>query len=86
MIKIVYAPRFVHELGKLERDLQEEVLEKIKSFYNFSNHKQLKVHKLHGHLKNRYSFSVNYEYRIVFNFISKREVVFLSIGDHGIYK
>lgn len=86
MIKIVYAPRFIRELGKLEKDLQEEALEKIKSFCNFRNHKQLKTHKLHGPLKNRYSFSINYGYRIVFNFRSKREVVFLSIGNHDIYK
>lgn len=86
MIEIIYAPRFVRELGKLERKLQEESLEKIKSFCNPRNHKQLKVHKLHGPLKNRYSFSINYEYRIVFNFQSKKEVIFLSIGNHDIYK
>ncbi|HEY4495657.1 MAG TPA: type II toxin-antitoxin system mRNA interferase toxin, RelE/StbE family [Candidatus Paceibacterota bacterium] len=86
MIKIVYAPRFVRDLDKLERDLQEEALEKIKSFYNFRNHKQLKVHKLHGPLKNRYSFSINYDYRIVFIFLSKSKAVFLSIGNHDIYK
>lgn len=86
MIKIIYAPRFIRELGKLERGLQGEVLEKIRSFRDPRNHKQLQVHKLHGPLKDRYSFSINYGYRIVFNFLSKSEAVFLSIGNHDVYK
>lgn len=85
-MEIVYAPRFVRELGKLEGAVQREALEKIKLFRDPKNHRQLKVHKLHGRLSDRYSFSVNYEYRIVFNFLSKKEVVFLSMGDHDVYK
>ena len=86
VIKIIYAPSFGREFIKLGKHLQEEAFEKIKSFQDPKNHKQLKVHKLHGHLKNRYSFTVNYQYRIVFNFLSKNEAVFLSVGDHDVYK
>ncbi|MDD3662298.1 MAG: type II toxin-antitoxin system RelE/ParE family toxin [Candidatus Pacebacteria bacterium] len=86
MIKIIYAPIFVRQFKKLNIDLQDEVLEKIELFKDASNHKILKVHKLNGIYKNCFSFSVNYSYRIIFQYENKKEVAFLSIGDHGIYK
>jgi len=86
VIKIIYAPRFVREFAKLEKGLQEEALRKIKLFQSLKNHGRLKVHKPHGPLKNRSSFSVNYQYRIVFFFRSKDEAVFLVVGNHNVYK
>lgn len=86
---IVYSPKFAKKLNSFEFALQEEVIEKIELFKDVKNHKQLKVHKLHGCLKNKYGFSVNYQTRIVFQYLpkkSKREVVFLAIGDHNVYK
>jgi plasmid maintenance system killer protein len=50
------------------------------------NHSSLKVHKLNGPLKGSYSFSVNYKIRIIFQYVSKKEVVLLTVGDHKIYK
>lgn len=83
-MKIVYAPVFVRQFDKLESGLQEEVLEKIELFRDIGNHKILKIHKLHGRLQDRYSFSVNYKIRIVF--VQKDgEYWFLSIGSHDIY-
>jgi len=84
-MKIGYKATFVHRFNKFDIALQEEVLEKIELFKNPKNHKQLKVHKLHGLLVGRYSFSVNYKIRIVFSYVSKKEVVLLSIGDHAVY-
>ena len=55
-------------------------------FKNKNNHKRLNVHILHGRLKGRYSFSVNYRFRIVFTHLSKNEVVLLAVGDHTVYK
>jgi plasmid maintenance system killer protein len=67
--------------------LQEEVIEKIKLFRNPANHKSLKVHKLFGRLKGRYSFAVNYQTRIVFFYLPSRprEAYLLAVGDHDIY-
>ena len=85
MLSLIYAPIFVRNLNKLENKLQDEVLEKIEIFKNPDNHKQLKVHKLQGHLKDCYSFSVNYQYRVLFSYSNKEEVNILAIGDHDIY-
>ena len=85
-MKILYKPVFVRQLNKLHTEFQEEVLEKIELLKDTSNHKHLKVHKLHGRLAGRYSFSVNYRIRIVFAYLSKQEIVLLAIGEHGVYE
>lgn len=86
-MNIFFKPSFVRQFDKLGASLQEEVLEKIDLFRNPKNHKLLKVHKLHGHLAGRYSFSVNYRYRIVFIYIDKKQtsVALLAFGDHSVY-
>ena len=86
MIKIFFKPTFVKQLNKLEKELIDEVIEKIELFKNQKNHKLLKVHKLHGKFTGRFSFSVNYKYRIAFRYESKNEVVLLDVDDHDIYK
>lgn len=85
-MKVHFKATFIRGFNKLHPDLKEEVLEKIELFKSPKNHKQLKIHKLKGPLKGRYSFSVNYKTRIVFKYISKKEVVLLAIGDHDVYK
>ena len=83
---IRFKPTFIRQFNRLELALQDEVVEKIELFKNTTNRKQLKIHKLKGRLKNRYSFSVNYQTRIVFIYISKQQVVLLAVGDHDVYK
>ena len=85
MLELIYAPVFVREFKKLQVNLQDEVLEKIELFKNSSNHRRLKVHKLKGPLKDCYSFSVNYNFRVVFSYDSKNKVNILTVGDHSIY-
>ncbi len=85
-MKIAYTPQFVRMFRKLESALQEEAIEKIELFEKNPNQSQLKTHKLKGRLKNRYSFSVNYQTRIIYIPLSKGEVAFLAIGDHDVYK
>jgi mRNA-degrading endonuclease YafQ of YafQ-DinJ toxin-antitoxin module len=86
MIKLGYKSTFIRQFNKLENLLAEEVIEKIELFKNPKNHDLLKVHKLHGRLNGRHSFYVNYKIRIVFDYISKSEVVLLAVGDHDIFK
>ena len=86
MIKIFFKPTFVRQVNKLDKDLVEEVHEKIELFKHKRNHEMLKVHKLHGRFSGCFSFSVNYKVRIVFEYCSDNEVAFLTIGDHDVYK
>ena len=84
-MKVSYAPNFVRQFKALDGALQQEILEKIHLFQDRKNHNVLRVHKLHGRLSGRYSFSVNYRFRIVFSYLSRFEAVLLGIGDHTIY-
>jgi mRNA-degrading endonuclease YafQ of YafQ-DinJ toxin-antitoxin module len=86
MINFIYAPVFVKQFNKLDKNLQEEILEKIELFKNRDNHNLLKVHKLHGRFKDSYSFYVNYKIRVVFMWLKEEEVALLAIVDHDVYK
>lgn len=85
-LTVKYTSRFIRQYEKSDVDLKEEVRGKIELFRDRGNHKMLKVHKLHGRLKNRYSFSVNYKFRIVFRYIGKDTAAMLAVGDHDVYK
>jgi plasmid maintenance system killer protein len=83
---IRYTPQFVRMFDKLDKFLQIEIKEKIIQLKNISNHKTLKVHKLHGKLSDQFSFYVNYRYRVLFRHLNKKEIVLTSVGDHDVYK
>jgi len=85
-MEVYYKQSFVKQLKKLDEDLRKEIIAKIELFKDKENYKFLEVHKLKGRLKNFYSFSVNYRYRIVFQYESKNEVVLLMVGDHDVYR
>jgi len=88
VIKISFKPSFIKQINRLEKELLDETIEKIEIFKNPKNHQVLKVHKLHGKLASFFSFSVNYKWRIVFEYTSKKkdEAVLLIIDDHDIYR
>jgi plasmid maintenance system killer protein len=90
MITVMYAPTFVRIYKGIEPALKEEIKEKIEQFRYPKNHTTLKVHKLHGRLKNTYSFTVNYKIRIVFEYENegknKKIAFLLYVGPHdGVY-
>ncbi len=85
MLNVYSKASFIRKMNALPNALSEEALEKIELLKETKNHRMLKVHKLHGPLAGLHSFSVNYKTRIVFEYISKKEIVLLSIGDHEIY-
>lgn len=85
-MEVAYAPQFLRQFKKLPQLIKEEAVEKIELFMHAENHKYLRVHKLKGKLEGRFSFSVNYRYRIIFMWETEGEsVILLTIGDHSIY-
>lgn len=89
MIEIIFTASFMREakrLAKIDKNLGDEIAEKVDLFRHRKSHQRLKVHKLHGNLKGFWSFSVNYKYRIIFEPLDKSEVIFHDIGDHDVYK
>lgn len=84
-MNVSYTPSFIRTYKNFSRALQEEIKEKIELFKKNPHHPYLKTHKLKGALRRRWSFSVNFEYRIVFIYTSSNEAVLLVCGDHSIY-
>ena len=44
--------------------------------------KSLKIHKLSGRLKGLWAFSIDYNYRVIFDFIDNKNVLLIDIGTH----
>ncbi len=86
MLTLGYKPSFIRELQELPPALQEEALGKIALFRGDPFLKSLRTHKLKGALKGRWSFSVNYRFRIVFRFEGKHTATLLTIGTHSVYE
>jgi mRNA-degrading endonuclease YafQ of YafQ-DinJ toxin-antitoxin module len=84
-MEICYKPTFLRDFKHLPLSVQHEAKERIEQFRDSRNHQKLKVHKLKGKLKKFYSFSVTYSHRIIFEYESKKTIVFLAIGDHDVY-
>lgn len=84
-LRIGYKPAFIRQFKKLPEALQREVKDRIQAFREDPQHPSLYVHKLKGELRGRWSFSVNYQYRIIFVYEGKRNVALLAVGDHGVY-
>ena len=87
-MELGYKASFVRQLKTLPCALQAEALVRIKEFKNPKNHARLHVHPLKGKLRGFFSFSVNYRYRIVFQWIGKGKnlAALTGIGDHDIYQ
>lgn len=86
MIAVLYKPTFVRQYDQLPKELQEDVRERITLFRKNPRHRSLRTHKLKGSLRGFLSFSVNYKYRIVFQWENRRTAVLLAVGDHDVYR
>jgi len=85
-VVIFYTPKFVKTYKKIPVKIKLLAEKKEKIFFANPHDPRLNTHALTGELNGSWSFSVNYQYRIVFNFIEKNNVIFIVIGTHDIYK
>lgn len=85
-MKIIYHPKFKKEYKKLPTKIKNLACKKEEIFRVNNFDHRLNTHKLHGGLADFWSFSVNYKYRIIFEFIDNDTVRFYAIGNHDIYE
>ena len=85
-LKILKSKDFEKSFAKLPKNIQMLAVKKIALFQSEPFNLCLKTHKLKGELQDFYSFSVNYQYRVLFEFLNKNEVLLFDIGTHRIYK
>lgn len=84
--RIYYTSKFARNFKKLPVNVRGKAAEREKIFRKDPFDKRLKTHKLRGPLKDFYSFSIGYKYRILFSFEDKNEVTFIDVGTHQIYR
>lgn len=84
-MKIYYHPRFKKSYQKLLPEIKRKAEAREGLFQQNIFNQKLDTHKLHGKLKNFWSFSVDQKYRVLFERIGKN-IIFLDIGDHDIYQ
>ena len=85
MIKIAFDSSFKRAFKQRiagNREREEKFHSKLELFKNNPFAPSLKTHKLSGKLKDYWSFSVEYDLRIVFYFAAQEEVVLIDIGTH----
>ena len=85
MIIVGFTSEFFRTLKRLTPQLRDVAFKKIELFKNRSNHRRLKVHKLHGKYSGFFGLSIDHKNRIIFEWISDREARLHTIGDHSIY-
>ncbi len=84
--KIHISSDFEQSFRKLPRSIQDLATRKDQWFRDDAFDARLKTHKLKGVLEGYWSYSVNYQYRILFRFLNPSEVLYYDIGTHDIYK
>ena len=85
-MQIIYSPQFQREYRRLPSAAKDKTEKREKIFRINPFDKRLKTHKLRGRLSELWSFSIDYRYRIIFEFMSEKKVIFHAIGDHSLYK
>ena len=85
-MEVYYSSKFVKSYRKLPQRIKDLVEKKVGVFIKNPFSEILKTHKLHGDFNGFWAFSVNKNYRIIFDFFGENVVRFYDIGTHGIYK
>jgi addiction module RelE/StbE family toxin len=84
-MKIFYSPKFARGYKKLPKNIKTLAESREKIFRKDPFDPTLDAHKLHGRLKDFWSFSVDAKYRIISEFGDDDIIYFHSVGDHSIY-
>lgn len=85
MIEFVWDSGFKRVYKKkilFDQKLKSKFEDTVKLFANNPFDPRLKTHKLSGTLKNHWAFSVDYNYRVIFQFIDNNKVLLIDIGSH----
>lgn len=85
MIEISFSSSFQRAFKRRVKgnaELEAKFWKKVEQFIQDPFDRSLKTHKLTGKLKELWSFSVEYDQRVVFYFTDEGKAVFVDIGNH----
>jgi addiction module RelE/StbE family toxin len=85
VIKVIWDQgfkRIYKKKVKNDQELKKKFWDSMELFSKEPFNKRLRTHKLTGKLEGLWAFSVAYDYRIIFKFLDKDEVLLVDIGGH----
>ena len=85
MIQIAFSSSFRRGFKKRikgNKDLEAKFWERVAIFVQNPHDARLRTHKLSGELRGLWSFSIEYDIRVVFSFLPKDRALFEDIGSH----
>ena len=85
MVQITFSSSFKRDFKKKikgNQNIEVKYWEKINLFLKNPFDPQLRTHKLSGKLEELWSFTIDYDLRVVFYFLENDRVVFINIGKH----
>ena len=85
MIEVAFSPIFEGNFRKRCKGktyLEEKFWQRLEIFLQDPFDSRLRTHKLTGKLRELWSFSVEYDMRVIFYFVTETQVVFVDIGTH----
>jgi mRNA-degrading endonuclease YafQ of YafQ-DinJ toxin-antitoxin module len=85
MTEISFSNSFRKALKRKIRNnpaLEKHFWERVIIFSDDPFDPQLKTHKLSGSMRDWWSFSVEYDVRVVFSFVEPSRALFVDIGSH----
>ena len=85
MIEIAFSSSFKRAFRKRVQGkvgLEARFWERVAIFQNNPFDPRIRAHKLSGQLKDLWSFSVEYDVRVIFSFIEDGKALFIDIGTH----
>lgn len=66
----------------IDKDLEKLFWKKMEIFSRNLYDPSLRTHKLSGELEGLSSFSINYDTRVIFQFLDKKRALLVDIGSH----
>lgn len=85
MTEIAFSKPFRKALNRKIRDnpaLEARFWDRIEIFRNNPHDPRLRTHKLSGAMRGWWSFSIEYDLRVVFSFAEPNRAFFTDIGTH----
>ena len=87
MVEIIVTKEFENNYKLLPESIKKKAEQKEKIFRINPFNPVLKTEKLYPKEKGYYSFRIDRNYRIIFKFLEKNKVLFLTVGHHNwVYK
>ena len=80
MVTLVYSKYFLSQAKKLPKPQQEKLAELLDLLSSNPFHSKLHTKHLTGKLSGLFSFRITRDWRVIFQFISPREIVLVDVA------